>query len=1182
MDWTRVELLHKNSIATVARYLPSAGNDDPTWDLDNDLSFSDNGVRLTFSQPITDYAWIEITLVNVDVPATVNPRISVLAFPTSGGIAVGAGTTGNVPVAAFSEFVLKIPVLQQIEELAFQPVFPFNGKRVAIKKIQLLQADVKFEKVKNAARMTVNMPGFVYDPVLDAWTSTILSQGQSVGNFTVTPLANGVEWLVMRVSTQYNTPSPLCTFQWENNQSYGGESGLVEVAFSGDLLANPMPKSLTIFNVDGFQSSKVKLEFFIGRFQENVSAFGNLTQASTPTAPVFNPYAINFLNQNNAWNGINTFNNLAIFNAGIQFFSVDGWLRVVGNNIISVPTIPVGSITGLGTMAFQNANGVTVSGGTINATAIGPVTPSTGAFTNVTALNYKATGAFDGGLGVTFGFYTAINSASNTYQMILNGTADSFMGGSFGFGDYTPLVTGAIISITRTHAATGTSGYGVLSSLIGPSTMTAGLTGFSSTLQTSAAGYTVATIAHFQAGSTIKGAGSSITNNFGFIASSTLAVVGAANYGFYGQLASGVNSFNFFGAGTAANYFGGNVSIGQGSADASNAQGSFLTIGLTGTHPSALTGIFGVKVDYTVPATATVLASSYDGILRTVNSAFVLPDGVIFHARATSKGAASTWTRVYGFFASNGIVVGTNNYGFYSDINSAANTYQLNMAGTASSVFQGPISILLQVTNNDVLLRFGQNGTVHPNTGTSSYVEYIDITVPSTSTSLFYGVATNLRTAAVAFTVANINHFVALVSTLGAGSAATNIRGFYASNNIAVGSNNYGFYSDINTATNTYQFYAAGTAVSAFFGQIGIMTNVPGDGIVTINGGTHPSILSTAYIYFTNMTLPVSATTAFSGIHQQFSTANTAVTYTDLSFFKAVTIAKGAASTITSVRGFYAMNAIAVGTNNYGFYSDINTATNYAFYGAGTASSFFGGVISIGSAVNTAVMVNVSGTHPSAATTIFSHNASQIAPSSATVSFQSFRSAAGTIAAAFTLAELIHFYALGQAKGAGSTITNAYGFYASNTMVQGATTFGFYSNIAFATNTYQLYMAGSAPSVFAGSLIMSAAPIISARVTETYSASITSVATSGDTRVITVTNGVAFTINNPTNPQTGQRLLYIIRNTSGGAMGAITWGANMKVAGWVNPATAFSRSIEFEYDGTNWVTIDVMTADVPN
>lgn len=99
----------------------------------------------------------------------------------------------------------------------------------------------------------------------------------------------------------------------------------------------------------------------------------------------------------------------------------------------------------------------------------------------------------------------------------------------------------------------------------------------------------------------------------------------------------------------------------------------------------------------------------------------------------------------------------------------------------------------------------------------------------------------------------------------------------------------------------------------------------------------------------------------------------------------------------------------------------------------------------------------------------------------------------------------------------------------------------------------------------------------------TYSTSMTPNADGTNTQRIGVTNNTAFTINAPSGtPTNGQRLKLTISNSSGGAMGAITWNSIYKMSAWTNPANGFSRSIEFEYNGTNWVQGSQTDVDVPN
>jgi hypothetical protein len=79
------------------------------------------------------------------------------------------------------------------------------------------------------------------------------------------------------------------------------------------------------------------------------------------------------------------------------------------------------------------------------------------------------------------------------------------------------------------------------------------------------------------------------------------------------------------------------------------------------------------------------------------------------------------------------------------------------------------------------------------------------------------------------------------------------------------------------------------------------------------------------------------------------------------------------------------------------------------------------------------------------------------------------------------------------------------------------------------------------------------------RVLPTYSASIDIDASLGCEFEISVTDGNAFTINNPTNTLDGQQITFRIRNSSGGAMGVITWASEYHMASFTNPADVISR-----------------------
>jgi hypothetical protein len=102
------------------------------------------------------------------------------------------------------------------------------------------------------------------------------------------------------------------------------------------------------------------------------------------------------------------------------------------------------------------------------------------------------------------------------------------------------------------------------------------------------------------------------------------------------------------------------------------------------------------------------------------------------------------------------------------------------------------------------------------------------------------------------------------------------------------------------------------------------------------------------------------------------------------------------------------------------------------------------------------------------------------------------------------------------------------------------------------------------------------------RVAQSYSASMALNTALGNWFTITVTNGTAFTMAAPVNVADGQQITITFFNTSGGAMGTITWNSAFKLAAWTNPANGFNRSITFAYDGSQWIETSRTSTDIPN
>ncbi|MGO8828551.1 MAG: hypothetical protein ACLQT5_04840 [Steroidobacteraceae bacterium] len=82
--------------------------------------------------------------------------------------------------------------------------------------------------------------------------------------------------------------------------------------------------------------------------------------------------------------------------------------------------------------------------------------------------------------------------------------------------------------------------------------------------------------------------------------------------------------------------------------------------------------------------------------------------------------------------------------------------------------------------------------------------------------------------------------------------------------------------------------------------------------------------------------------------------------------------------------------------------------------------------------------------------------------------------------------------------------------------------------------------------------------------------------------VITAADAREFAIDSPLNPAHGQRITVTIRNESNGAAGSCTWQPVFKMSAWQNPRSGHNRSIEFLYDGKNWLEIARTAQDVPN
>lgn len=206
---------------------------------------------------------------------------------------------------------------------------------------------------------------------------------------------------------------------------------------------------------------------------------------------------------------------------------------------------------------------------------------------------------------------TADGASSPTERMRIDNAGRVGVNGALTSSNYQFQIGGTIISA-------GTASYGFVADTTVPSASTSSANLFYTALKTQAAAFTLGTATHFSATQGAIGAGSSIINQYGFIANNSLT--GATNnYGFYSNIASGTGRWNFYANGSADNYFAGAVTI---DGTATLATGAVLNTPASGTLSNC-----------TVDGTSSVGFRNIPQVSQSANYTTVLSDSGkhIFH-----------------------------------------------------------------------------------------------------------------------------------------------------------------------------------------------------------------------------------------------------------------------------------------------------------------------------------------------------------------------------------------------------------------------------------------------------------------------------------------------------------------------------------------------------------------------
>jgi hypothetical protein len=139
------------------------------------------------------------------------------------------------------------------------------------------------------------------------------------------------------------------------------------------------------------------------------------------------------------------------------------------------------------------------------------------------------------------------------------GLSNNYLAGSLGIGA-TINLTSRNLSIVK-NITGSTTAYSVVNDNQVQSDVTQNATGFYNGINTANTTFTLNNYMHFDAVQGTIGASSTVNNQYGFRAASSLT--GATNnFGFRGDIASGTGRWNLYMNGTAANYMNGTVLIG--------------------------------------------------------------------------------------------------------------------------------------------------------------------------------------------------------------------------------------------------------------------------------------------------------------------------------------------------------------------------------------------------------------------------------------------------------------------------------------------------------------------------------------------------------------------------------------------------------------------------------------------
>jgi hypothetical protein len=286
-----------------------------------------------------------------------------------------------------------------------------------------------------------------------------------------------------------------------------------------------------------------------------------------------------------------------------------------------------------------------------------------------------------------------------------------------------------------------------------------------------------------------------------------------------------------------------------------------------GTNITGATTSYGIYNSSSIQSDVTTTAIYNRTVATTQAASFTLTNLYHYFASQGTIGIGSTVTNQFGFRVDDSLVGATNNYGFYGNIASGTNRWNLYMNGTANNYIAGNLGIG-NTSLDTSMLRISRAFT-----STLATSIFLDSQVSSTNTSANY-ISTSANTQAATFTT-QIRHISLSQGTFGAGSTVTSQFGIIVGD-LTGATNNYGFFGNISAATNRWNLYMGGTAANYMAGVLNIGTTTLSGFTLDVNGtGRFSGALSANSFIPTSSSVPTNGMYLSAANTLNFATAST-------------------------------------------------------------------------------------------------------------------------------------------------------------------------------------------------------------------------------------------------------------------------------------------------------------------